>query len=989
VLEQLEDRNLLSGGLDTTFGNSGTIDFQFTPFAISEVNALALQSNGDIIAAGTTNAFSNSQEFALARFKPDGTLDTTYGSGGKVTSHFGASSRDSIQGVVIQPDGKLVAAGSTGPSPAHLALARYNTDGTLDTSFGSGGLVTTAFGTGDQGANAVALQADGKIVAACTANGDFALVRYKPDGSLDTTFGTGGIVETDLGGHVATVTSMVIQPDGKYVVAGSSSFGFDDLVVVRYNTDGSLDASFGSGGVSRNTFGYRTAETFNGVTLQSDGKIVTAGGVIGQHSVSDIAVGRFNPDGSLDQTFGTGGLVDSYPGVASAANAVGLTANGEIVVAGIMGAPAGTNSGFDTMVALYKTDGTLDSNFGSGGVYDLDLAPGDNDQFNALVLQPDGKLVVGGTIGGGTVRDFGLARFILPAHLTADAGGPYTISEGQSVTLDASKSSDKDGDTLTYSWDINGDGVFGDATGVNPTLTWAQLQALGIDDGPHTFNVEVQANDGHGNVGTSPPTTLTLNNTPPTAGISGPTDGYNGVQGQTRTFTFTATDPSNADTTAGFTYKVTWGDGQSSTTPAGQSGAGIQLSHAYALAGSYTVSVTATDKDGGVSAAATQTDKIQVAEQQGNNLVVGGTSANDSFIFAPGSAGSLNVTVNKKSAGTFTPPGPVDIFGYAGTDKVTLTGTTGNDNFTVNGLIATLNGFTFVGTATEGWILSGLGGNNTLTDLGTIKTASVTFTGGSGSNTLIGPNVPATWTITKANGGTLTTTPVSGTVTFSQVQNLVGGTGVDIFKFKTAGSVTSINGGGGGDWLDYSAVTVGVTVNLVTGLASNVTGTVSNIQNVRGGLGDDNLTGNGGNILVGGAGNDTLTNAYAGSAASGRSLLIGGAGSDNLTAGSAGDILIGGTTSYDTNNAALQSILAEWQSGDDYLTRFNKLEGKQQGLKYTLVWGTKVQDDNAADTLNGSTAGLDWFFANLGPSGTLDTINNLNQPGPEHVDNSP
>ncbi|HZU34895.1 MAG TPA: hypothetical protein VFA18_03250, partial [Gemmataceae bacterium] len=201
-----------------------------------------------------------------------------------------------------------------------------------------------------------------------------------------------------------------------------------------------------------------------------------------------------------------------------------------------------------------------------------------------------------------------------------------------------------------------------------------------------------------------------------------------------------------------------------------------------------------------------------------------------------------------------------------------------------------------------------------------------------------------------------------------------------------AGKEVSIDGGGGSDWLDYSAFTAGVTVDLVTGSASNINGgaagSVSNLPNVRGGKGDDHLTGNGGNILIGNGGNDVLVDAFTGSDASGRSLLIGGAGSDTLTAGSAGDILISGTTSYDAKNANLAAILAEWQSGDDYNTRFNRLHAGTN----KLVWLSTVKDDGAADVLNGG-AGLDWYFAQL-TSGTLDTINGLNVPAHEHLDNA-
>ena len=352
--------------------------------------------------------------------------------------------------------------------------------------------------------------------------------------------------------------------------------------------------------------------------------------------------------------------------------------------------------------------------------------------------------------------------------------------------------------------------------------------------------------------------------------------------------------------------------------------------------------------------------------------------------------GSIVVTVNKEAAGTFTPPGPIDVYGYAGTNKVTINGTAGNDAFSIDGLTATLNGFTFHGTDIEGWIVNELGSGCTVTDLGTLKTAPVTIAGGSGTNTLIGPNLATTWNINKADGGNVTTIPGTGTVSFSHIQDLIGGTAIDIFKLGVAGAVGSINGGGGGDWLDYSAFTTTVMVDLTQGSATAVAGgaagAVHNIQNVRGGKGDDTLIGNGGNILVGGAGKNILSDAYSGSAASGRSLLIGGPGGDTLTAGSAGDILIAGTTNYDNNNTALAKILAEWQTADSYATRFARLQGKQSGGlngSYKLVWGSTVKEDMTAETLTGG-AGWDWFFANY--PGT-DTVNNFDNPGDEYLDN--
>ena len=249
------------------------------------------------------------------------------------------------------------------------------------------------------------------------------------------------------------------------------------------------------------------------------------------------------------------------------------------------------------------------------------------------------------------------------------------------------------------------------------------------------------------------------------------------------------------------------------------------------------------------------------------------------------------------------------------------------------------------------------------------------------SDGLIGANTATLWQITAANAGK------AGAVAFSGFENLRGGTASDTFRFSPSGSLSgSLNGGGGGDWLDYSLFTTSVSVNLATGASSRVGGSavgkVTQIQNVVGGAGNDTFVGNSqGNILMGGGGNDRIT------AGSGRSLLIGGAGGDVLKGGPADDLLIAGTTTFDSNHAALMSILAEWQRTDKtYAQRIADLRnggGRNEANK--LVWGTTVHDDGAADTLTGGP-GLDWFFANLGPGGVLDHITDRNNGGPEQVD---
>jgi hypothetical protein len=247
----------------------------------------------------------------------------------------------------------------------------------------------------------------------------------------------------------------------------------------------------------------------------------------------------------------------------------------------------------------------------------------------------------------------------------ASAGGVYSIVEGQSLTLNAAGSYDQDANPLTYSWDVNGDGTFGDATGVNPTLTWAQLGALGITDGPFsTPNLRVRVSDGL-TTSASPRTTLTVANAGPTAAISVPSLGLRGgglngnlVRGETGTFTLTASDPSAADQAAGFTFAIDWnGDGTFDQTVVGASG--TQVQHLYSDAASYNIRVAATDANAAQGSVAQTAVKIvdwdfrtDAVDSSKTNLVWGGTNGFDSFGFAPGGVVLLQALNNQFFATT-------------------------------------------------------------------------------------------------------------------------------------------------------------------------------------------------------------------------------------------------------------------------------------------------------------------------------------------------
>jgi uncharacterized delta-60 repeat protein len=395
------------GDLDSSFGTGGLVTTDFGgrgDFGL----AVAVQPDGKIVTAGNSSAVGVfSVFFALSRHNTNGTLDTTFGSGGTVLTSFGGSLAAAAD-VVVQSDGKIVAVGLAN---GDFGVARYNNDGTLDTTFGSGGgLVTTDFGGFDQ-ANGVSLQADGKIVAVGLLGNAVGLARYNSNGSLDPTFGTGGKVITDAtatpdGGYDVAVTS-----NGKIVVGGGTSFGASDFLVIRYNSDGSLDSSFGGSGIVTTDFGG--SDSAFAIALTADGKVTAAGErrEAGPGSAGDFALARYNSDGSVDSSFGSGGKVttDFSSGSSDTGEGVVIQSDGSITVAGITTTASGTAFG----VVRYTATGALDNAFGSGGKASASFGNPVNNAFD-IAAQPDGKVVVAGGTGnftpGGT--DFALARFL-------------------------------------------------------------------------------------------------------------------------------------------------------------------------------------------------------------------------------------------------------------------------------------------------------------------------------------------------------------------------------------------------------------------------------------------------------------------------------------------------------------------------------------------------------------------------------------------------
>jgi uncharacterized delta-60 repeat protein len=420
------------------------------------------QPDGKIVLVGQTTSTRTNQDFALARYNVDGSLDTTFAGGGILVSPI-STGTDGATGVAVQSDGKILAAGSGGGTGGFdFALARYNADGTLDTAFGGGdGIVTTAVASGtlQDGALAVTVQSDGKIVAVGSAQTSagppapgsaIAIVRYNADGSLDTTFGGGdGIVTTDIVAGTATdgAQAVLVQADGRIVVAGFANFPTtttgSDFVLARYTADGVLDASFGGGdGIVTTAVSPANGSDGARALLQlPDGRFV----VVGQ-AASDVALARYTAEGVLDTTFGTAGVVTTpLLGVDAAAGVVRLS-DGKLLVGG-WSVGAGDQS---FAIVRYNENGSPDPTFGSNGVVLTSFGPTSAQAVGIEVLA-DGKIV----LGGNAFSDFAVARYNADGSLDATFRAEERIAATEGVyfsySVPADRFADPDGDVLTYS----------------------------------------------------------------------------------------------------------------------------------------------------------------------------------------------------------------------------------------------------------------------------------------------------------------------------------------------------------------------------------------------------------------------------------------------------------------------------------------------------------------------------------------------------------
>ena len=394
------------GDLDTTFSGGKIVE---TALASSFANAVAIQADGKIVVAGSLGG-----DLHVARYNTNGILDTTFGGDGIVATDFGGSGTDSAFAVAIQSDGKIVVAGNAGlANNARVGVARYNANGTLDNTFSGDGMFTMDFvGSAGGAANGLAIQADGRIVIVGSSGSDFAIARLNSNGTLDTTFGpppSTGIITKDFGSSTEGATAVAILPDGRIVVAGFttvagrgvfawdyfSSTGFPQFVGPTTDSTGAP-----INGAKHTSFGGGVDASPTNIAIQADGKVVLVGDATFTSGIPGavdrfMAIARYNVDGTMDATFNSAGLrgVDFGDGIFSFASGVAVQADGKIVVVGHV--TENFNNKF--AVARFNTNGSLDSTFSGDGLLTTDFSAATNDSADAVAIQKsDGRIVVAG-----------------------------------------------------------------------------------------------------------------------------------------------------------------------------------------------------------------------------------------------------------------------------------------------------------------------------------------------------------------------------------------------------------------------------------------------------------------------------------------------------------------------------------------------------------------------------------------------------------------
>lgn len=950
-LESLEDRLALSSGtLDTTFSDDGLVLVRPSGYTAARATDLQVQPDGKIVAAGLVDGASGTHGL-VARFNPDGTPDTDFGASGFAVLQV-PGNRGQFHRLLLQPDGKIVAVGhyrfqSTSWND-YVLVARFNTDGTPDSSFdGDGVFLGDVLPLVDTHGYGTALQPDGKIVVVGdnrhitgSVASRFFFLRLTANGSPDSTFDADGVATVASGLASLCANTVLVRPDGRLLALGttgsSSSWGAG---LVQLTADGSPDASFGSGGLILTRFPGAGNDVIVDAALMPDGKVVAAGQglIVGTHWATQLVVARYDPNGTPDPTFGQNGYtVTPMPAgtLSGEGYAMQMAADGRIFVAGSVLVTGGSRS----ILAAYRPDGLLDTTFtpASGllfpGVVVTDTAANDNDRWLALVVQPDGAFLAGGVAGGGTIQNLSLARFTVPAPLMP-------------LLVDDSYSTDED-TPLT----LSGPGLMANDRLVQPTT-----QAV-LVTGPAHGTVTVLDSGG-------------FTYTPALAYVGPDSFTYrlvtDGTESATATVVLTV-QPGNALPVAvSDVYDLP---------------ASVRTFTVGAAAG---VLINDTDHDGqGLTA------ELDTAPSSGTLTL--NTDGSFSYTFAPLHTGPVTFTYRahdgvgagdrttvtlRRTAGVAVEGDTLRVVGTAGPDVVRLT------PFGIRGLLVEL--FTVEGRVRQialppgnvprfRAIEVGLGDGDDRLDTSPLLAIAMTVGGGAGNDTLRTGAAADTIHADAADGtGTGTNTVFAG----AGNNTITAGSGNN--HLTALGGADRITVGHGSNVIDAGAganvVTAGDGNNtVVTGMHNDVITLGSGANYVLASAGFDVIrVGAGNNLIDAGAGNDQVVTGGGANwvqGGAGNDILRGGAGRDILHGGLGNDLLIGGSGQDLLEGDAGHDVLIDGTAaltnptGDDWgqlLAAYNPLRPASYVAVATRL--TVTLDLASSDELKGE-AGIDWFW---------------------------
>lgn len=894
-------------------GVTATFNTDFTGPTTDMGAAAVTDSAGRTIVAGTRTQVLDDgilQHVVLTRYTTSGALDITFGIGGVAVVNFGTRD-ETFQSLALDASGNVLVAGLD--QNGGIKVARF-VNGTLDTSFASGGVLTVTDVLLVDNSAAVRVAADGnKVVVAGTTfteagSADFYVRRYNADGSPDMSFNGGNIVTADArvvaGGPAAfdndIARAVLVLADGSIIVGGSShndDLGVEDFAVVRFDSSGNAVAA------AFQAFGADGA--INALAVQGS-NILAAGDVFGL-----VAVARFDTaNNTFDSSFGTDGvtLLDGLT-TRGGAKAVAVDSHNAIGV-------VTTDDNTDELLIARLTDGgEIDTSFSDDGVANTGLISGEND-IAGITTDAAGNLVA---VGSKRVtplnQDIAVERFdggyapVIVDPTVAINGAPASSPEGTAINLTSSVTPGS-GTIASYAWSVTKNG--------NPYAsgTAANFSFTPDDNASYVVTLTVTASDG--GTGSAPAQTITVTNVAPTPAIQGAP--ASSLEGTSISVSATSTDPGTLDTTT-YAWSVTKNGNPYA------SGTGVNFSFTPNDNASYVITLTATDND---LSAGTATATVSVTNVAPSATING----------APASS-PAGTPINLTSTVT-DPAGANDPITYAW--SVTRNGVAYGTNGTgANYSFTPADAATYVVTLT---VNDGDGGSDT-------KTATINVTPVAGVSATLSGGI---LTIAGDGAGNTVNVSLNGAGNY----HVVIGTQVDqVFAFGSVNSIL-IQAGAGDDVITI-ANGVAIPAEVHGGDGNDVILAGGGDDMLFGEDGNDILTGNSGNdVIIGGTGNDIL------SGGNGRDILVGGLGSDIITGDNGDDILIAGATAYNTDPAGLSAIRNIWTGGGSYTTRVN-------ALKANLLKPSNLFNDTSIDLLSGNN-GQDWIIANVSGGGTLDQV---------------